>query len=144
MGSDFEDSYLTYPTTGRECKNCTVSAANGTSTKSEQLKKPKQNTVPPERKKRDSSLMTRTTFYAMLRDKLERWEKFLVRTVIQQWIDRYIQYPTGLATRLNPVCCAWSARRTTRSWARTTASWATLCTLYSRKIGCLYAPWKSK
>lgn len=73
MGSDFEDSYLTYPTTGRECKNCTVSA-NNTTTKAEQpkKKKAKKTTLAPQRTKRSMPLMSRKTFYTMLRDKLDR------------------------------------------------------------------------
>lgn len=74
MGSDFEDSYLTYPTTGRECKNCTVSA-NSTTTKAEQAKKKKKaekTTRAPQRTKRSMPLMSRKTFYTMLRDKLDR------------------------------------------------------------------------
>lgn len=73
MGSDFEDSYLTYPTTGRECKNCTVSA-NSTTTKAEQpkKKKAKQPTLAPQRRRRSMPLMSRKTFYTMLRDKLDR------------------------------------------------------------------------
>lgn len=73
MGSDFEDGYLTYPTTSRECKNCTVSA-NSTATQAEQpkKKKAKQTTPAPQRRKRSMPLMSRTFFYTMLRDKLDR------------------------------------------------------------------------
>jgi len=68
MGNDFADGYLTYPTNGRQCDNCTVST-NSTATTTEAKK---TTTIETKRKKRELSLMTRKTFYAMLRDKLER------------------------------------------------------------------------
>ncbi|KAH8410974.1 hypothetical protein KR222_004299, partial [Zaprionus bogoriensis] len=73
---DFEDSYLTYPTTGdsRQCHNCTVST-NSTATatasaKQQQAEHAKKSAR--ERQKREMPLMTRTTFYSMLSDKLQR------------------------------------------------------------------------
>ncbi|XP_034475678.1 uncharacterized protein LOC117782755 [Drosophila innubila] len=72
MGNDFADGYLTYPTfdnaNGRQCDNCTVST-NSTATTTETKK---TKTLETGRQKRELSLMTRKTFYAMLRDKLER------------------------------------------------------------------------
>ncbi|KMY93752.1 uncharacterized protein LOC6734470 [Drosophila simulans] len=74
MGQDFEDSYLTYPTTGREskgrhCHNCTdwKIAENKNSTSSN-----KNSTKAASREKRGLTLMSRSVFYAMLRDKLRR------------------------------------------------------------------------
>ncbi|KAH8261170.1 hypothetical protein KR044_004163, partial [Drosophila immigrans] len=71
MGNDFADGYLTYPTNGvssRECHNCTVST-NSTAVK---LEATAQTSSDKSRPKRELSLMTRKTFYAMLQDKLER------------------------------------------------------------------------
>ncbi|EDW47846.1 GM21535 [Drosophila sechellia] len=72
MGQDFEDSYLTYPTTGREskgryCQNCTdwKIEENKNSTSST-----KNSTKAASREKRGLTLMSRSVFYAMLRDKL--------------------------------------------------------------------------
>ncbi|XP_017068746.1 uncharacterized protein LOC108106290 isoform X1 [Drosophila eugracilis] len=72
MGQDFEDGYLTYPTTGREakgrhCQNCTDWKIKVNSTTSNgSLKKTAS------REKRALTLMSRSVFYAMLRDKLRR------------------------------------------------------------------------
>jgi len=74
MGQDFEDSYLTYPTTGREaegrhCQNCTDWKIEGNinSTSSNN-----NSTKAASREKRGLTLMSRSVFYAMLRDKLRR------------------------------------------------------------------------
>ncbi|XP_016946791.1 uncharacterized protein LOC108022415 [Drosophila biarmipes] len=72
MGQDFEDSYLTYPTTGREakegyCYNCTDWRIAGNSTTSSN-----SSTKAAPREKRALTLMSRSVFYAMLRDKLRR------------------------------------------------------------------------
>ncbi|KAL7736829.1 hypothetical protein ACLKA6_015669 [Drosophila palustris] len=76
MGNDFADGYLTYPTVdntnGRQCDNCTVSS-NSTATPAKAKKKETTTTkLEKGRQKRELSLMTRKSFYAMLRDKLER------------------------------------------------------------------------
>ncbi|XP_017061295.1 uncharacterized protein LOC108101462 isoform X2 [Drosophila ficusphila] len=72
MGQDFEDSYLTYPTTGRDangrnCMNCTdwKIMENSTNLKN-------SSTEAASREKRALTLMSRSVFYAMLRDKLRR------------------------------------------------------------------------
>ncbi|XP_043642546.1 uncharacterized protein LOC122612784 [Drosophila teissieri] len=74
MGQDFEDGYLTYPTTGREakgrhCPSCTDWKIEGNlnSTSSN-----KNSTKAASREKRGLTLMSRSVFYAMLRDKLRR------------------------------------------------------------------------
>ncbi|XP_068144422.1 uncharacterized protein [Drosophila tropicalis] len=73
---DYEDSYLTYPTSGRECHNCTLAKNNSTAAshpnKSKKLKKKTPTTRQPSREKRSLSLMTRSVFYIMIKDKLER------------------------------------------------------------------------
>ncbi|KAH8306024.1 hypothetical protein KR018_011190 [Drosophila ironensis] len=73
MGQDFEDGYLTYPTTGREangrfCQNCTdwKLGDNTTSTTNN------ASTAKASREKRALTLMSRSVFYAMLKDKLRR------------------------------------------------------------------------
>jgi len=73
MGQDFEDSYLTYPTTGREakegyCHNCTDWRIEGNNTTSSN-----SSSKAASREKRALTLMSRSVFYAMLRDKLRRW-----------------------------------------------------------------------
>ncbi|XP_017864598.1 PREDICTED: uncharacterized protein LOC108614890 [Drosophila arizonae] len=78
MGQDFEDDYLTYPThdarEGRSCVNCTVSA---NSTQAESMKIPAEQqktseTPAKHREKRNLTILSRKTFYAMIRDKLDR------------------------------------------------------------------------
>ncbi|XP_017836725.1 uncharacterized protein LOC108595950 [Drosophila busckii] len=89
MGDNFEDSYLTYPThdakegqtKGRQClDNCTLSETAveleqeaQTEATSEKATATEQTTAATaKREKRELSLMSRTSFYAMLRDKLAR------------------------------------------------------------------------
>ncbi|XP_032589956.1 uncharacterized protein LOC116804953 [Drosophila grimshawi] len=79
MGQDFAEDYLTYPThdasTGRECLNCTASVNSTAKIRTENLakiKERKKSQATPNREKRELSMMTRKSFYAMLRDKLER------------------------------------------------------------------------
>ncbi|XP_034107421.1 uncharacterized protein LOC117570085 [Drosophila albomicans] len=75
MGSDYENGYLTYPTfnvSGRECVDCkenTDIAAVKLEATEETKSKP---TLDASRKKRDLSIISRKSFYAMLQDKLER------------------------------------------------------------------------
>ncbi|KAH8401133.1 hypothetical protein KR009_003172 [Drosophila setifemur] len=64
MGQNFEDGYLTYPTTGREDKDWKLAEGlNSTGNSS-------QATI--KREKRALTLMSRTVFYAMIKDKLSR------------------------------------------------------------------------
>ncbi|KAH8233541.1 hypothetical protein KR026_009564 [Drosophila bipectinata] len=69
MGQDFEDSYLTYPTTGRDangvCHNCTDWKLKGNATND-------SSKASSSREKRALTLMSRTVFYAMIKDKLRR------------------------------------------------------------------------
>ncbi|KAH8390323.1 hypothetical protein KR200_011957 [Drosophila serrata] len=72
MGQDFQDGYLTYPTTGRDskgrqCQNCTDWKLEGNITSSANASE-----VAASREKRGLTLMSRSVFYAMLRDKLRR------------------------------------------------------------------------
>ncbi|KAH8254247.1 hypothetical protein KR032_009083 [Drosophila birchii] len=72
MGQDFQDGYLTYPTTGRDsngrhCQNCTDWKLEGNITSSANVSE-----VAASREKRGLTLMSRSVFYAMLRDKLRR------------------------------------------------------------------------
>ncbi|KRF97953.1 uncharacterized protein Dwil_GK26910 [Drosophila willistoni] len=63
---DYEDSYLTYPTSGRESSH---------PNQSKKLKKKTTTTTTtkePTREKRSLSLMTRSVFYIMIKDKLDR------------------------------------------------------------------------
>ncbi|EDV37545.2 uncharacterized protein Dana_GF13499 [Drosophila ananassae] len=70
MGQDFEDSYLTYPTTGRNahgvCHNCTDWKLKENTTTNGSTK------ASSSREKRALTLMSRTVFYAMIKDKLRR------------------------------------------------------------------------
>lgn len=71
MGQDFEDSYLTYPTTGRNahgvCHNCTDWKLKENTTTNGSTK------ASSSREKRALTLMSRTVFYAMIKDKLRRY-----------------------------------------------------------------------
>ncbi|KAH8245875.1 hypothetical protein KR038_009196 [Drosophila bunnanda] len=72
MGQDFQDGYLTYPTNGRDsdgrlCQNCTDWKLEGNITSSANVSE-----VAASREKRGFTLMSRSVFYAMLRDKLRR------------------------------------------------------------------------
>ncbi|XP_030238323.1 uncharacterized protein LOC108654884 [Drosophila navojoa] len=78
MGQDFEDDYLTYPTLyareGKSCVNCTGSANN---TQKESMKIPAgqqklSETPAKHRERRNLPIISRKTFYAMIRDKLDR------------------------------------------------------------------------
>ncbi|XP_030557886.1 uncharacterized protein LOC115760592 [Drosophila novamexicana] len=75
MGQDFADGYLTYPThdaaQSRQCHNCTV-GTNTTEPEIPEPEKTRDTTTAPVREKRELSLMTRKTFYTILRDKLDR------------------------------------------------------------------------
>lgn len=77
MGQDFADGYLTYPThdaaQSRQCHNCTV-GTNTTEPEIPEPEKTRDTTTAPVREKRELSLMTRKTFYTILRDKLDRSE----------------------------------------------------------------------
>ncbi|XP_030388473.1 uncharacterized protein LOC115634729 [Scaptodrosophila lebanonensis] len=88
---DFQDSYLTYDTiTPRNCENCKQSArpvANQNSTTEEAHKSGRNETKEAAREKRAVSLISRTSFYAVLKDKLERsgypGEACLLRTICE-------------------------------------------------------------
>ncbi|KAH8348217.1 hypothetical protein KR084_005506 [Drosophila pseudotakahashii] len=66
MGQDFEDSYLTYPTTGRHDKSRDWKIEGNSTTSSN------SSTETVSREKRGLTLMSRSVFYAMLMDKLRR------------------------------------------------------------------------
>ncbi|XP_034653003.1 uncharacterized protein LOC117891584 [Drosophila subobscura] len=74
---DYQDSYLTYPTSGREdsgrhCQNCTERRDEQMDTSSSSSGSSNSNSTAESRGKRSLSLMSRSIFYSMLRDKLQR------------------------------------------------------------------------
>lgn len=87
MGQDFEDGYLTYPThnarESRDCKNCTVSA-NSTQPEMTNIPPEKETSETPtkQRERRNLPMLTRKTFYAMISDKLDRWEPLLTNSLV--------------------------------------------------------------
>ncbi|XP_033233843.1 uncharacterized protein [Drosophila pseudoobscura] len=76
---DYQDSYLTYPTSGRgdngrHCQNCTERRDQDGETKSNTSSNSttESESTSTSREKRSLSLMSRSIFYSMIRDKLKR------------------------------------------------------------------------
>lgn len=106
---DFEDSYLTYSTTGGE----------GASSSSRSFSSDDSKNTTKLRPQRALPAMSRTNFYIMLKDKLKRWDYvklyfppfvllvFLSELVIRRSLASYVLFVKQMPRRLAKLMDSW-------------------------------------